>query len=587
MTVRFASAALGVAEDTERRAALVAHARLRRGENHGRVASSGGADRRARRGSETRRHFVDFLTDDPRVASLIAGVAEPAGARNTPLLAAAGFGRAAIVDMVLRARPETRGGVERRVASCGGIRRAESGGDAPSTRRRSSRETTRGARWGRGDARRRGTRARRRPGRLARRVAKSSDESSDVRAAMTSKDAIGRSRRGAAARRDTPTRSARFLDTPRPPWRRRRPSRRRRRDGDTSTRFARSWSARGTGSRPRRTRGRERRRRDGAEPTSCGPYANGTRRRVSGPAGVRTRYLRVRGFLPRPRLMPGVPWSGRGRCFAIRGRARGCFTRRGFGIRTRDTPRREQVAGITSRETIRSSPRGSKGRATPGSARPGVLRRGVLREGRRADTGREPDRIRTRTRGDFDFGRLRPRALFGGLRTGTTPITRDSPRRVSPPDIIRRLAAAARAACGQTCNHAVVNRYRTRRRHRRAADKNLDLEGGSYVVSVSFGAARTMTFRPRRTVAEGGVGPEAVKRASRALAAKLALDDEWRAAVADKRRRAESEEKRAAVERERRRAATLRETNDDVAAAAAAARGETRVDPRGKTPRSR
>ena len=41
VTVRPASAAFGVVEDTERRAALVAHARLRRGENHGRVASSG------------------------------------------------------------------------------------------------------------------------------------------------------------------------------------------------------------------------------------------------------------------------------------------------------------------------------------------------------------------------------------------------------------------------------------------------------------------------------------------------------------------------------------------------------------------
>ena len=141
------------------------------------------------------------------------------------------------------------------------------------------------------------------------------------------------------------------------------------------------------------------------------------------------------------------------------------------------------------------------------------------------------------------------------------------------------MAAAARAACGQTCNHAVVNRYRNGADAIGAhADKNLDLEDGSYVVSVSFGAARTMTFRPRRTVAEGGVGPEAVKRASRALAAKLALDDEWRAAVADKNAaEPRSDEKRAAVERERRRAATLRETNGDVAAAAAAAREARRA----------
>ena len=74
------------------------------------------------------------------------------------------------------------------------------------------------------------------------------------------------------------------------------------------------------------------------------------------------------------------------------------------------------------------------------------------------------------------------------------------------------------------------------------------------------------------------MGPEAVKRASRALAAKLALDDEWRAAVAEKNAaEPRSDEKRAAVARERTRAATLRETNDDVAAAAAAAREARRA----------
>ena len=67
--------------------------------------------------------------DDPRVASLVAGVAEPAGARNTPLLlAAAGFGRTTIVDMVLRARPETTSAELDEALLRGGIRPRGDGG---------------------------------------------------------------------------------------------------------------------------------------------------------------------------------------------------------------------------------------------------------------------------------------------------------------------------------------------------------------------------------------------------------------------------------------------------------------------------
>ena len=162
-----ASAAFGRAEDIERRAALVAHARLRRGENHGRVASSGGADpwRAAWVGDAPTLRRLSATTRASR-RSAVAGVAEPAGARNTPLLAAAGFGRTAIVDMVLRTRPETTSAeldaALLRAVEFGRAETAETlirrGADF-----RAKRPATRGRR--RGDARRRGTRARRRPGR--------------------------------------------------------------------------------------------------------------------------------------------------------------------------------------------------------------------------------------------------------------------------------------------------------------------------------------------------------------------------------------------------------------------------------------
>ena len=425
-----ASAAFGRAEDIERRAALVAHARLRRGENHGRVASSGGADpwRAAWVGDAPtlRRLFGD----DPRVASLVAGVAEPAGARNTPLLAAAGFGRTTIVDMVLRARPETTSAeldeALLRAVEFGRAETAETliqrGADF-----RAKRPATRGG----GEA----THAAAERGHVAvldvlARAAMTSREDAEVRAAMTSKDVEGRDAAGAAARRATPTRSAPFLDTPRPPRRRRRPSRRRRRDGDTSTRFERSCDARGAGRRPRRTRRRARRRRDGVEPTFYAPYASGRRRWVR--TRTRRRPRNSRGILSRTRRPRNVPCSGRGRCFATRGRARGCFTRRGFGIRTRDTPRfARRWREITSRETIHSSPPRIE---EASDARFRATRRTTPRRTSRRTT--RPNRARRWDRRAFHPARRMPNRrrrrsrTVGGRRTGTTPITRVSPRRV-------------------------------------------------------------------------------------------------------------------------------------------------------------
>ena len=383
-----ASAAFGRAEDIERRAALVAHARLRRGENHGRVASSGGADpwRAAWVGDAPtlRRLFGD----DPRVASLVAGVAEPAGARNTPLLAASGFGRTAIVDMVLRARPETTSAeldaALLRAVEFGRAETAETliqrGADF-----RAKRPATRGG----GEA----THAAAERGHVAvldvlARAAMTSREDAEVRAAMTSKDVEGRDAAGAAARRGHAD-AIRAIFRHAPPtaeeatsiaataarW-------------GPSTRFERSCDARGAGRRPRRTRRRARRRRDGVEPTFYAPYASGRRRWVR--TRTRRRPRNSRGILSRTRRPRNVPCSGRGRCFATRGRARGCFTRRGFGIRTRDTPRfARRWREITPERRSTRHPRGSKRRATPGSARPGVLRRDVRREGRRDRTGRD------------------------------------------------------------------------------------------------------------------------------------------------------------------------------------------------------
>lgn len=69
------------------------------------------------------------------------------------------------------------------------------------------------------------------------------------------------------------------------------------------------------------------------------------------------------------------------------------------------------------------------------------------------------------------------------------------------------------------------------------SDKDRDLADGSYVASVSFGAARTMTFQTLAKVGGAGggeVGRATVKAAHRAMKALLAGDDEWRAAQAAK-----------------------------------------------------
>jgi hypothetical protein len=138
---------------------------------------------------------------------------------------------------------------------------------------------------------------------------------------------------------------------------------------------------------------------------------------------------------------------------------------------------------------------------------------------------------------------------------------------------------------GQVCNHAVVNRYRDGCDSIGAhGDKALDLEDDSFVVSVSFGATRVMTFEPRvEAPLVGGDGGEGrvvsvadVKKAAKALALALDEDSEWREITAAKSAAApRSEEKSAAVARERERAAALRESSPKVAAAAREAR-ETR-----------
>ena len=72
-----------------------------------------------------------------------------------------------------------------------------------------------------------------------------------------------------------------------------------------------------------------------------------------------------------------------------------------------------------------------------------------------------------------------------------------------PPAGLLALAAKVARFTGQTCNHAVINRYKSGDDGIGAhADKDLDLERGSFVVSASFGAERVMTFRPRRNLDE-------------------------------------------------------------------------------------
>ncbi len=175
-----------------------------------------------------------------------------------------------------------------------------------------------------------------------------------------------------------------------------------------------------------------------------------------------------------------------------------------------------------------------------------------------------------------------------------------------PPKGLLALAAKVARATGQTCNHAVINRYENGDDAIGAhADKDLDLEDGSFVVSVSFGAERVMTFRPRRNLddadadadagghpsAETDVetldvsstalrrpGPETVKSTRRALLRLLRADPEWRAASEAKARAPpRSDAKRAAAAREKARAAALRVDDPAVIAAAAEAEAARRA----------
>jgi hypothetical protein len=165
------------------------------------------------------------------------------------------------------------------------------------------------------------------------------------------------------------------------------------------------------------------------------------------------------------------------------------------------------------------------------------------------------------------------------------PTQTQQPAPTRPPVIIRQLSRAVFERSGQVCNHAVVNRYRDGCDSIGAhGDKALDLEDDSFIVSVSFGATRVMTFEPRvEAPLVGGDGGEGrvvsvadVKKAAKALALALDEDSEWREITAAKSAAApRSEEKSAAVARERERAAALRESSPKVAAAAREAR-ETR-----------
>ena len=157
--------------------------------------------------------------------------------------------------------------------------------------------------------------------------------------------------------------------------------------------------------------------------------------------------------------------------------------------------------------------------------------------------------------------------------------TRQPPPR-PPPAIIRGVAAKVKAISGQTCNHAVVNRYvgpwDSIGPH---SDKVLDLDPDSYVVSVSFGAARVMTFEPKRVARDLGGGGGAtrfaddVKKARMKLRAELNKNPTWRDVSAAKAAAAPfSRAKALAIARERELGATLRASDASVANAAAHAR---------------
>ena len=103
----------------------------------------------------------------------------------------------------------------------------------------------------------------------------------------------------------------------------------------------------------------------------------------------------------------------------------------------------------------------------------------------------------------------------------------------APPPVVKELSREVHRRCGQVCNHAVVNRYRDGFDAIGAhGDKATDLEDGSFVVSVSFGATRRMVFEPRVEApavdgSERVVRAKDVKDAQLALADALHADDEW------------------------------------------------------------
>jgi len=214
--------------------------------------------------------------------------------------------------------------------------------------------------------------------------------------------------------------------------------------------------------------------------------------------------------------------------------------------------------------------------------------------------------------------RRRVRAWFASYRYNPDRTQQPTPSS-DPPLGLLALAAKVARATGQTCNHAVINRYKSGDDGIGAhADKDLDLERGSFVVSASFGAERVMTFRPRRNLDEeesrvrsceserdekdvtpldetegsavtevrdanarveneekrtlGTPSPETVTSARRALTRLLRTDPEWLAASEAKARAPpRSDAKKAAAARENARAAALRQSDPDVIAAAAAA----------------
>ena len=219
---------------------------------------------------------------------------------------------------------------------------------------------------------------------------------------------------------------------------------------------------------------------------------------------------------------------------------------------------------------------------------------------------------------EITLNRRRVRAWFASYRYNPDRTQQPTPSS-DPPLGLLALAAKVARATGQTCNHAVINRYKSGDDGIGAhADKDLDLERGSFVVSASFGAERVMTFRPRRNLdeeesrarscghardekdvtrldeTEGSAvtevratnarvendekrtlttpSPETVTSARRALTRLLRTDPEWRAASEAKARAPpRSDAKKAAAALENARAAALRQSDPDVIAAAAAA----------------